>query len=121
MNNKQQAVAELKRFAVQMRGIMALADDLDQLGAMEQTQADLKDKADKLSNEIKAEEKRLADAKAKADEAEKAAKEREAEAKKQYDLTVEANTKTANKLLAEATAEASSDSSKSMVTTTCER
>lgn len=48
MNDKQLAAAELARFAMMLRGVMAIGPDLEKLGSFEQAEAEVRSRVDKL-------------------------------------------------------------------------
>ena len=107
MSNKQQAVADLKRFANGLKGVMSIVDDLDALGAMEQTIEDYKAKIEHLKKDTEAAEKALADVKAKTTVAEAEHKSRMAEMETSARLWRENAEQVATKIKADAQVEAS--------------
>lgn len=59
MSDKQQAAADLKRLAVMFKGIIALADDLDSLGSMEQAELEAKSRVGAMQEAEKAAKDRV--------------------------------------------------------------
>jgi len=92
MNAKLQAVEELKRFAVQLQGIMSLTDDLEKLGSMEQAVQEAESLVTQKQAEAQAMVAKVEDARAQIKEAEKEAAEIRNEAKMQAE-TLLANAK----------------------------
>ena len=73
MNPKLQAVEELKRFAVQLQGIMSLTDDLEKLGSMEQAVQEAEQKVTVKQAEAEAMVAKVEEARKQVQEAEKEA------------------------------------------------